>query len=165
MKALRFSARRSLRRCDGGISAPPRRRRRVGPLSLIDDDAPELPTPDWVRAYPRLAGICGSDLSTVDGQRRATSNISSASVRSRPRGRRRHRRRPPVVLDPVLGHAARGFEPPFDGAQPGDGDDYRHLTTGDLEPGIQTGFCETTGGAGRPSSSPTPASFTRFPTG
>ena len=40
-----------------------------------------------------------------------------------------------------------GFDPPFDGARPGDGDDYRHLTSGRIEPGIQTGFCESTGGA------------------
>ena len=51
-----------------------------------------------------------------------------------------------VVLEPVLGHAARGFEPPHVDAAPGDGDDYRHLVSGDLEPGIQTGYCASTGG-------------------
>ena len=51
-----------------------------------------------------------------------------------------------VVLEPVLGHAARGVPLPFEGAAPGDGDDYAHLATGDLEPGIQTGFCCSTGG-------------------
>ena len=94
------------------------------------------------------AGICGSDLSTVDGHasRYFEPFVSFPFVPGHEvvgdtdDGRR-------VVLDPVLGHAARGFEPPFEGAQPGDGDDYRHLTTGDLTPGIQTGFCETTGGA------------------
>ena len=55
-----------------------------------------------------------------------------------------------VVLEPVLGHAARGFEPPFDGAAPGDGDDYAHLAAGPLEPGIQTGFCCSTGGGWAP---------------
>jgi len=55
-----------------------------------------------------------------------------------------------VVIEPVLGHAARGFEPPFDGAAPGDGDDYAHLSTGRLEPGIQTGFCCSTGGGWAP---------------
>ena len=40
----------------------------------------------------------------------------------------------------------RGFEPPFAGAAPGDGDDYRHLVSGDLEPGIQIGYCASTGG-------------------
>ena len=40
--------------------------------------------------------------------------------------------------------------PPFDGAAPGDGDDYAHLATGALEPGIQTGFCCSTGGGWSP---------------
>ena len=55
-----------------------------------------------------------------------------------------------VVLEPVLGHEARGFAPPFEGAAPGDGDDYAHLATGHLEPGIQTGFCCSTGGGWAP---------------
>ena len=50
----------------------------------------------------------------------------------------------------MLGHEARGFAPPFDGAAPGDGDDYAHLATGHLEPGIQTGFCCSTGGGWAP---------------
>lgn len=149
MKALRFSRKEG--RYAAAMAASrlrPGAGAAVGPLSLIDDDAPELPAPDWVRVYPRLAGICGSDLSTVDGHAsRYFEHFVSFPfipghevVGDTDDGRR-------VVLDPVLGHAARGFEPPFEGAQPGDGDDYRHLTTGDLEPGIQTGFCETTGGA------------------
>ena len=55
-----------------------------------------------------------------------------------------------VIIEPVLGHEARGFAPPFEGAAPGDGDDYAHLATGDLEPGIQTGFCCSTGGGWAP---------------
>jgi len=55
-----------------------------------------------------------------------------------------------VILEPVLGHEARGFAPPFEGAAPGDGDDYAHLATGRLEPGIQTGFCCSTGGGWAP---------------
>ena len=68
MKALRFSRKEG--RYAAAMAASrlrPGSGAAVGPLSLIDDDAPELPTPDWVRVYPRLAGICGSDLSTVDG--------------------------------------------------------------------------------------------------
>jgi threonine dehydrogenase-like Zn-dependent dehydrogenase len=55
-----------------------------------------------------------------------------------------------VAIEPVLGHAARGLPLPFDGAAPGDGDDYGHLIAGDLEPGIQTGFCSSTGGGWAP---------------
>ncbi|MEL6982776.1 MAG: zinc-binding dehydrogenase, partial [Actinomycetota bacterium] len=40
----------------------------------------------------------------------------------------------------------RGFAPPFPDAAPGDGNDYRHLVAGDLEPGIQIGYCASTGG-------------------
>jgi threonine dehydrogenase-like Zn-dependent dehydrogenase len=119
----------------------------VGPLSLIDDAAPDLPTEDWVRVWPRLAGICGSDLSTIDGHAsRYFEDFVSFPfvpghevVADTADGRR-------VVLEPVLGHTCRGFEPPFEGASPADGNDYRHLTCGHLEPGLQTGFCESTGG-------------------
>ena len=41
---------------------------RVGPLKLADVDEPVLPGPGWQRIRPRLAGICGSDLSTIDGR-------------------------------------------------------------------------------------------------
>ncbi len=119
----------------------------VGPLSLVDDDSLELPADDWVRVWPRLAGICGSDLSTIDGHAsRYFEDFVSFPfvpghevVADTADGRR-------VVLEPVLGHACRGFEPPFEGASQADGNDYRHLTTGHLEPGLQTGFCESTGG-------------------
>jgi len=117
-------------------------------LALLDNtDAPDLPGPDWVRVHPRLTGICGSDLSTIDGHssRYFEDFVSFPFVPGHEivgelaDGRR-------VVIEPVLGHEARGFDPPFAGAAPGDGNDYRHLTCGHLEPGIQTGFCESTGG-------------------
>ena len=41
---------------------------KYGPLKLKDLDAPELLGPDWVRFKPRLSGICGSDLATIDAQ-------------------------------------------------------------------------------------------------
>lgn len=148
MKALRFS------RKEGRYAAAmvasrlrPGSGAAVGPLSLIDDDGPELPAEDWIRVYPRLAGICGSDLATIDGHAsRYFEDFVSFPfvpghevVADTADGRR-------VVLEPVLGHECRGFEPPFAGARPADGDDYRHLTCGHLEPGLQTGFCESTGG-------------------
>ena len=148
MKALRFSrnegryaAAMVASRLRAGAGAA------VGPLSLIDDDAPDLPTEDWVRVYPRLAGICGSDLSTLDGHASRYFEdfvsfpfVPGHEVVADTVGGGR------VVLEPVLGHECRGFDPPFAGARPADGDDYRHLTCGHLEPGLQTGFCESTGG-------------------
>jgi threonine dehydrogenase-like Zn-dependent dehydrogenase len=99
----------------------------------------------------RLAGICGSDLSLVEGHASLyfEDYVSFPFVPGHEvvgeldDGTR-------VIIEPVLGHEARGFRPPFDGAAPGDGDDYAHLVTGHLEPGIQTGFCCSTGGGWAP---------------
>src|SRR5215213_7587776 len=85
---------------------------RVGPISLTDVDEPALPGPAWHRLRPRLAGICGSDLATVD----ATSSRWFEAVVSFPfvpghevvgdldDGTR-------VVLEPVLACAIRGIDP------------------------------------------------------
>jgi threonine dehydrogenase-like Zn-dependent dehydrogenase len=119
----------------------------VGPLELVRVDPPELPGTGWHRVRTRLAGICGSDLSLIEGHASPYFDdwVSFPFVPGHEvvgeldDGTR-------IVLEPVLGHEARGFPPPFDGAAPGDGDDYAHLATGRLEPGIQTGFCCSTGG-------------------
>jgi len=124
---------------------------RLGPLSYAAVDEPELPGPGWQRVHTRLAGICGSDLSLVEGHASLYFDdwVSFPFVPGHEvvgeldDGTR-------VILEPVLGHEARGFAPPFEGAAPGDGDDYAHLVTGNLEPGIQTGFCCSTGGGWAP---------------
>ena len=71
----------------------PGRGARFGPLSLDEIDPPALPGPDWVRIQPRLSGICGSDLATVDA---TSSPLVRADrlvpVRAGPRGRGRRRR-------------------------------------------------------------------------
>src|SRR5512142_1941217 len=41
---------------------------KVGPLRLAEIDEPELPGDGWQYVRPRLAGICGSDLATIDGR-------------------------------------------------------------------------------------------------
>ena len=148
MKALRFS-RKETRYAAAMVASRlrPGAGAAVGPLDLVDDDAPELPGDDWQRVWPRLTGICGSDLATIDGQssRYFEDFVSFPFVPGHEivgetaSGDR-------VVIEPVLGHAARGFPLPFPAAAPADGNDYRHLTCGHLEPGIQTGFCESTGG-------------------
>jgi len=148
VKALRFS-RKEARYAAAMVASRlrPGAGAAVGPLDLIDDDPPELPAEGWHRVWPRLTGICGSDLSTIDGHssRYFEDFVSFPFVPGHEivgdmEGGRR------VVIEPVLGHAARGFALPFPGAAPADGNDYRHLTCGHLEPGIQTGFCESTGG-------------------
>ncbi len=124
---------------------------RVGPLQHRTIDDPPPPGPGWLRVHTRLAGICGSDLSLVEGHA-STYFDDWVSFPFTPGhevvgelddGRR-------VILEPVLGHAARGAALPFPGAAPADGDDYAHLVTGPLEPGIQTGFCCSTGGGWAP---------------
>ena len=120
---------------------------RVGPLEYTNVDPPELPGPGWHRVHPHLAGICGSDLSMIEGHASTYFDdwVSFPFVPGHEVvGRLDDGTR--VVLEPVLGHAARGVPLPFDGAAPGDGDDYAHLATGELGAGIQTGFCCATGG-------------------
>ena len=124
---------------------------RIAPLEYRNVDPPELPGAGWHRVRTRLSGICGSDLSMIEGH--ASTYFDDVVsfpfvpghevVGELDDGTR-------VAIEPVLGHAARGFAPPFDGAAPGDGDDYGHLVAGSLEPGIQTGFCSSTGGGWAP---------------
>ena len=68
MKALRVDRsvpRLGLARVASAVS--PTAATRVGPLEYTSVDEPELPGPGWHRVHTRLAGICGSDLSLVEG--------------------------------------------------------------------------------------------------
>ena len=119
----------------------------VGPLKLTQLDPPELPGDGWEHISTRLAGICGSDLATIDGQAsRYFEPLASFPfvpghevVGERADGSR-------VVLEPVLGPETRGEVPAWPGAAQADGNDYGHLAAGNLEPGLQTGSCSSTGG-------------------
>ncbi len=148
MKALRFSKnlpRYGAARLAGAVV--PGRGAGPGPLELVDVDVPDLPDPDWVRVRPRLAGICGSDLATVDGRSsRYFEPIVSFPfvpghevVGDLDDGSR-------VVLEPVLGCATRGIDPPCAACARGDLGGCESITLGDLEPGLQSGFCCDTGG-------------------
>jgi threonine dehydrogenase-like Zn-dependent dehydrogenase len=120
---------------------------RVGPLALRDIDPPELPGPGWVRVRPRLAGICGSDLATIDG----TSSRWFEPIVSFPftpghevvgqldDGTR-------VIVVPVLSCVARGIDPVCAACAEGRINHCERIGYGQLEPGLQCGFCETTGG-------------------
>ncbi len=152
MKALRFS--RSLPRfaaarvadtlsAGGGA--------RLGPLALVDVPDPTPPADGnpqrWHRVRPALAGICGSDLATVGGRSsRWFEPIVSFPfvpghevVGALDDGSR-------VVLEPVLGCAARGIEPPCAACAAGEKGRCAHITLGHLRPGLQTGYCADTGG-------------------
>lgn len=119
----------------------------LGPLKLTQIEPPALPGPGWEHVKVRLAGICGSDLATIDGQAsRYFESLASFPfipghevVGERADGTR-------VILEPVLGPETRGEVPAWPGAAQADGNDYGHLVSGSLEPGLQTGSCSSTGG-------------------
>ncbi len=120
---------------------------RVGPLSLTELGEPELPGPEWRRVRPRLSGICGSDLATVDGKSSRYFEpyvsfpfVPGHEVVGELDGGSR------VVVEPVLGCAPRGIEPPCRGCASGRIDACERLAFGNLEPGLQTGYCCDTGG-------------------
>jgi len=120
---------------------------RTGPLRLADIDPPALPGPEWQVVRPRLSGICGSDLATVDGRSsRWFEPIVSFPfvpghevVGDAADGRR-------VVIEPVLHCRVRGFDPPCPPCQAGRTNHCERLTGGHLQPGLQTGYCADTGG-------------------
>lgn len=158
MKALVFDrkpARYVAARAAGSLL--PGRGSRVGPLGLDEVDPPDLPAEGWVRLHPRLAGICGSDLATVDGaSSRYFEHIVSfpfvpghevvADVAEDAAGEAAELAGQRVVLEPVLGCATRGIDPPCRACARGDLGRCERIAFGDLEPGLQTGFCCDTGG-------------------
>ena len=148
MKALRYD-RKPLKYAAAHVAGAlaPGGGARLGPLRLADVDPVELPGPGWVRIRPRLAGICGSDLATIDGlSSRYFEPIVSFPfvpghevVADTADDRR-------VVLEPVLGCVARGIDPPCPACARGDLGNCERLAFGHLEPGLQSGFCADTGG-------------------
>ena len=124
---------------------------RVGPLRLADVAEPTLPAPGWHRVRPRLAGICGSDLATVDGRssRYFEPLVSFPFVPGHEvvgdldDGSR-------VVIEPVLACAARGMDPPCPGCAAGRNGNCERVAFGHLDPGLQTGYCAATGGGWSP---------------
>jgi threonine dehydrogenase-like Zn-dependent dehydrogenase len=120
---------------------------RSGPLRLADLDPPELPGPRWQRLRPRLSGICGSDLATVEGRSsRWFEPIVSFPftpghevVADADDGRR-------VMVEPVLHCAVRGVDPVCGPCGSGRTNHCERLVAGHLQPGLQTGYCADTGG-------------------
>ncbi len=125
----------------------------MAPLRLVTVSEPQVKAPGWVALRPRLGGICGSDLGAVTG----TTSLYFTGLTSLPcvpghevvaelaedvddlaKGTR-------VVIDPVLACEARGIElcePCAAGAT----NHCERVTVGHLRPGLQTGYCASTGG-------------------
>jgi threonine dehydrogenase-like Zn-dependent dehydrogenase len=132
-------------------SVAPGRGARVGPLQLTDVDEPALPGPGWHRLRPRLSGICGSDLATVDGRSSRYFEpivsfpfVPGHEVVGDLEGGRR------AVVEPVLACAARGITPPCPACADGRNGNCERIAFGHLRPGLQTGYCADTGGGWAP---------------
>lgn len=148
MKALVFD-RQPLRYAAAAVAGRlnPGKGATYGPLRLGDVDPIDLPGDGWVRVRPRLAGICGSDLATIDGaSSRYFEPIVSFPftpghevVADLDDGTR-------VVLEPVLGCVARNVVPPCPACADGRLGNCERVAFGRLEPGLQSGFCADTGG-------------------
>jgi threonine dehydrogenase-like Zn-dependent dehydrogenase len=127
---------------------------RFSPLRLEEIPEPPLPTPEWVRIKPLLSGICGSDLGTLSSENSPYfSPITSppfvlghevVGVIAEDKGDFRAGER--VVLEPALGCAVRGIDPPCRYCASGRHALCVNVAKGDIAPGIQTGFCRDTGG-------------------
>lgn len=125
----------------------------LAPLRLVNRSEPEPPTEGWARVTTRLAGICGSDLATIEGKSsfyfsplvsmpfvpgheivgELAEDVDDLSAGTR------------VVLDPVLACAARGL-PPCGSCSAGTTGRCDRITVGHVSPGLQTGYCADTGG-------------------
>ncbi|HVE92993.1 MAG TPA: zinc-binding dehydrogenase [Actinomycetota bacterium] len=145
----RYVAARALSRRAPGLVAS-----HLAPLRLGHVGEPELPADGWVRVAPKLAGICGSDLAMVAGDASfyfgplvSTPFVPGHEVVGTlvdplddlPSGTR-------VVIEPVLGCAARGLDPACRACAAGDTGCCENTASGHVAPGLQTGFCEDTGG-------------------
>lgn len=123
----------------------------IGPLSLLEVDPPALPGAGWVRVAPRLSGICGSDLATLDGRssRYFEALVSFPFVPGHEivgdvlggaaDGRR-------VAVEAVLACGARGIDPPCAACSTGETHRCESLSFGGIAAGLQTGYCADTGG-------------------
>jgi threonine dehydrogenase-like Zn-dependent dehydrogenase len=126
----------------------------LAPLRLVNQPDPVPSRDGWARVRPLLSGICGSDLSTLAGK----SSFYFSPLVTLPfvpgheivgellddcgdlkAGSR-------VVLSSVLGCAARGLPELCPNCAAGEYGRCDRVTVGDLDPGLQTGYCRDTGG-------------------
>jgi threonine dehydrogenase-like Zn-dependent dehydrogenase len=126
----------------------------LAPLRLVTQPDPVPTREGWARVRPLLSGICGSDLSTLAGK----SSFYFSPLVTLPFvpgheivgellddcGDLRAGTR--VVLASVLGCAARGLPELCPNCAAGAYGRCDRVTVGDLDPGLQTGYCRDTGG-------------------
>jgi len=122
----------------------------TSPLALLhleDVEPPKLPGSDWHRVHPQVSGICGSDIAAITGH----ASFYMDPLTSFPFipghelcGRLDDGSR--VVVQPVLGCAVRGIDPPCRMCAEGRIGLCENVTEGEIEVGLQTGYCHDTGG-------------------
>lgn len=116
-------------------------------LHLEDIQPPDLPDGDWHRVHPQVSGICGSDIAAITGH----ASFYMDPLTSFPfvpghelSGRLDDGSR--VVVQPVLGCAVRGVDPPCPRCAEGRIGLCENVTLGSIDTGLQTGYCHDTGG-------------------
>jgi threonine dehydrogenase-like Zn-dependent dehydrogenase len=120
---------------------------RVAPLQLVNREPLPLPAPEGIRVKSLLSGICGSDLASISGHasRYFESMVSFPFIPGHEvvgiaeDGRR-------VVLEPALSCRVRGISPLCEACLRDDSGSCQYLRGGHLLPGLQTGYCASTGG-------------------
>lgn len=120
----------------------------VAPLRLGNLAEPPVPAEGWVRVRPTLAGICGSDLAMLSGDASFYFSpiVSTPFVPGHEIVGTRADDGARVVVEPVLHCATRGITPACGPCRRGDTGCCERLAHGHLAPGLQTGYCEDTGG-------------------
>lgn len=151
MKALVYErnvARFAATRLMGVVSRP---KVAISPLRLIDIEPPKLPGSDWIRFFPRLSGICGSDLATItsNSSRYLEDFVSFPFVMGHEvvgeyQATDGSMKR--AVLIPSLTCEVRGIEPRCRFCEAGQPQRCQLLHLGSISRGLQTGFCEETSG-------------------
>jgi threonine dehydrogenase-like Zn-dependent dehydrogenase len=118
-----------------------------GPVTLRDLEAPQLPGPDWIRVKPLLAGICGSDLATVffESSRYFLPLVSFPFVPGHEVVVETEAMPGHYVIEPALTCKVRGLELCAN-CRSGNTQLCQNVNLGDIDVGIQTGYCASTGG-------------------
>lgn len=116
-------------------------------VRLAETDPPTPPGPEWVAIRPLLSGICGSDLATVYGRASRWFEpyvsfpfVPGHEIVAETAGGER------VVVEPVLHCKIRGVEPVCSACAVGRTNRCENLAAGHLAAGLQTGYCNQTGG-------------------
>lgn len=127
-------------------------------IQLVDLPSPSLPSEEWVSISPRLSGICGSDVATIQAKSSpyfspfvscpfvlghevvGTVQKVGAAVQGIGIGDR-------VVIEPSLSCRVRDITPACSQCTQGNCGTCENLLQGSLAPGLQTGYCQSTGGA------------------